>query len=323
MGNIHNLNQLVPSIFQEILREFRIEEPEWHKSIKKLFGETLKIKINLGIIEVSYQPSQDERETLVRNFPQILHNFIEKIKPQKKGLFIILNDINGLAKNPDFPNWYKSFVDYSSTHFEKFPILFILIGLPQKFDQCNKSNPSFGRIFDFRKIEPLPNKKVEEFFQKSFSEVDIKIEPKLLNWMAVKSGGIPYIMQEIGKGIFQCAKGNNLTLDEFIRGIMYATNNLGAKHIDRTIYGAKSSEKYQTILHKIFTQESVTPILKKQKIKELLNKDEQKVFDNLIQRLKKLGIIHPRKKEEYIFSNLLYYQYFYLREFRIRPKKEL
>ena len=48
---------------------------------------------------------------MLRNFPEAIKSVMDKLKEEKSGIFIALDDINGLSTNPDFANWYKSFVD--------------------------------------------------------------------------------------------------------------------------------------------------------------------------------------------------------------------
>ena len=63
------------------------------------------------------------------------------------GLFIIIDDINGLSDTPEFANWYKSFADTMATSIDKAPIGMMLTGYPEKFNKLYEHNQSITRIF--------------------------------------------------------------------------------------------------------------------------------------------------------------------------------
>ena len=93
-GGTDNLRDLARRVFDELLRETRREK--WYEKIAKLFGNTIK-EIGLFGISVSFRPPAEKLEELVDQFPIALANLMDKIKEDKAGLFIALDDINGLA----------------------------------------------------------------------------------------------------------------------------------------------------------------------------------------------------------------------------------
>lgn len=57
---------------------------------------------------------------------------MRKSKVQKSGLFIVLDDVNGLVGKAEFANWNKSFVDEVATQYRDFPSFIMLLGLLKK-----------------------------------------------------------------------------------------------------------------------------------------------------------------------------------------------
>lgn len=144
LGGTETLNELVRRIFEAIYKDHN--NKSWFKKIADSFGDHVN-KVGIFGIEVSFNPPEEKLAQIVNNFPQALYNITEKIKGEKKALFIILDDINGFCKKPDFANWYKSFVDYVAVHQLAFPVFFMLIGLPEIRDALSGHQLSLLRIF--------------------------------------------------------------------------------------------------------------------------------------------------------------------------------
>jgi Cdc6-like AAA superfamily ATPase len=103
LGRVSTLNEVVRHIFDQLLKE--IKGQTFFEEISKLFGKYIK-DIGLFNISVSFSPPEQDLEELVREFPTALNNLLKKIKKEKVGLFIALDDINGLAEKKEFANWY-------------------------------------------------------------------------------------------------------------------------------------------------------------------------------------------------------------------------
>lgn len=120
LGRVSTLEEMIRHIFEQLLKETKGES--WFNDIVKFFGKYVK-EIGLFGISVSFSPPDQELKQLIWKFPEALDNLLKKIINQKAGLFIALDDINGLAEKKEFANWYKSFVDEVATHYKDFPVL--------------------------------------------------------------------------------------------------------------------------------------------------------------------------------------------------------
>ncbi|MBA7554925.1 hypothetical protein ES705_47565 [subsurface metagenome] len=279
----------------------------------------LKIRrVNLGLgrslISVTFSAPEKDLQELVRNFPEALSHLIKKIENDRKGLFIVLDDINGLAEIPEFANWYKSFVDHVATHYENFPVFMMLIGSPEKRDKLSNLQPSLMRIFRVVDIEKLEDSEVKDFFEKAFNKVDISVEKEALNILVRYSSGLPVLMHEIGDATFLIDEDGVIDEQDAFSGIIAAADRIGKKYLDPQVYRAIRSNRYRSILRKL-ADRPLTREFAKSEVEERLNDSEMEVFHNFLTRMRKLGIIEldiEKARGNYRFVNEIYPVYIWM-----------
>jgi len=311
LGGVNTLEEMVRKIFDEILKETKNQT--WFNNINALFGEFIK-EIGLFGVSVNFKPPVKDLRELVRNFPEAINNLLEKIHEEKSGLFIALDDVNGLIEKEEFANWYKSFADEVATHYKHFPVYVMLIGLPEKRDTLSKLQPSLMRIFRPIEIEKLTDKEVKQFFEKAFKNSKIKVEPSAMELMVKYSSGLPIMMHEIGDATFWADEDSIIDENDALKGLINAARMVGNKYLDPKVYRAIRSKHYRSILRK-FGKEQITRSFKKSEFEANLNKDEQKVFHNFIRKIKDLGVIEAdieRGRGTYKFVNEIFPLYIWL-----------
>jgi len=321
LGGVTTLEELVRKIFEGILKETKKEN--WFDKISGLFGKYIK-DVGLFGVSVGFNPPRDRLKEIVNNFPEALHNIIVKINTEKNGILIVLDDINGISKESDFANWYKSFADTIATHYDKFPVLLMPVGLPEIRDQLGDFQPSLLRIFRVIEIKKLSEEEVEGFFKKSFDKVNLRVDPQALKNMVRASSGLPILMHEIGDAVFWINEDNVIDSNDTLFGILTATDNIGKKYIDPKVYRAIKSPRYISILRKLSKIE-FGYMFKRKEIMPYLNEKEKKAFDNLLKKLRETGIIildGERGRGAYKFTNFLYYMYMLLESFTYQQKKK-
>ncbi len=303
----HEINDLIQLLLEEIFSQLHKET--WGKKIIETFVDNVS-EIKVPGVGISLKNKPELIKNVKKDFSKFIINISESLK-DKKGLFIIIDDINGLSDTPDFANWYKSLSDTIDFSHKKIPISFTLVSYPANFDKLSQQNQSFARIFHLIEIDHLNNNDIEEFFQETFEENNIKIkDEKSIKQMTYYSWGMPLIMQQIGDGVFWNIQNNEITEKTTLNGILDAAIELGNKQIRQKLNRIKS-KYYENILLKIGENKSIT--FKKSEIKKILNKNEQRVFDDFLIRMKELNIIIPANNKgigEYTFENRLYFVYF-------------
>ncbi len=310
VGGVTDLEELVRRIFEQILKE--TNKQTWFDEISGFFGKYAK-QVDLFGISVSFNPPQEDLEGLVRNFPEALKNIMEKIKNEKKGLFIVLDDINGISETPEFANWYKSFVDDVATHYTDFPAFIMPIGIPGIRDVLSEHQPSLMRIFRVVDIDKLSDKDVNEFFKKTFGKVDMEVKSEAMELMTRFSSGLPIFMHEIGDAVFWSDNDGIISADDAIVGVMDAAERIGKKYLDPKVYRAIRSERYRSILRKL-GERPINRFLKSE-IESKLNAKEKNVFNNFLRKMKELGIIVvdiEGGRGSYKFVNVLYPVYIWM-----------
>lgn len=303
----HEINDLIQLLLEEIFSQLHKET--WGKKIIETFVDNVS-EIKVPGVGISLKNKPELIKNVKKDFSKFIINISESLK-DKKGLFIIIDDINGLSDTPDFANWYKSLSDTIDFSHKKIPISFTLVSYPANFDKLSQQNQSFARIFHLIEIDHLNNNDIEEFFQETFEENNIKIkDEKSIKQMTYYSWGMPLIMQQIGDGVFWNIQNNEISEKTTLNGILDAAIELGNKQIRQKLNRIKS-KYYENILLKIGENKSIT--FKKSEIKKILNKNEQRVFDDFLIRMKELNIIIPANNKgigEYTFENRLYFVYF-------------
>ncbi|MBU7030255.1 MAG: hypothetical protein HXS48_25200 [Theionarchaea archaeon] len=316
LGGVSDLSDIVHHIFEQILKESKGQT--WFENIRKFFGNYIK-EIGLFGISVSFTPSREDLRELTRKFPEALHNVLKELEGQKSGLFIALDDINGLANKLEFANWYKSFVDEVATHYDKFPVFMILIGLPETRDTLLSQQPSLMRIFRIVEIERLSDGEVEEFFHKAFDKANMKAKNEAIDIMAKYSSGLPILMHEIGEAVFWMDQDSIIDEEDALVGVLTAAERIGKKYLDPKVYRAIRSKRYRSILRKL--GQPISKCFTKKEIEKRLNESEKKVFHNFLRKLKDIGILEQdveKGRGAYRFVNEIYPVYIWIESERAR-----
>ena len=308
LGQVTSLDEMVRRVFEELLKVSNTQS--WYGKISGYFENKIQ-QIDLFGVAVSFHPTAEDTRELVNNFPEALVNIAEKIKTEKKGLFIVLDDIDAISRTPEFANWYKSFVDKVATHFDYFPISIMLIGLPEFRDNLSRNQPSLMRVFRVVEIEKLQEKEVKDFFLRAFNKVNIAVQESAMEIMIDYSGGLPPIMHEIGDAIFWIDEDGIVKDDDVWKGVISAAESIGKKYLDPLVYRAIRSEKYRSILRKL----GVTTSFKKNEIVAKLTKEEKAVFDNFLRTMRDRGVIMIDQEADrgtYKFVNDIYPVYIFM-----------
>ena len=127
---IHTLNDLINNIVERILIEINPES--WSDKIFNAFNTHIE-SVGFLSANIKFRPKENDITENIRDtFPYFLMDILEAAK-NKKGIFIVIDDINGLSETPDFVNWYKRFAETLSSDFRgNAPITIMLTSYPEK-----------------------------------------------------------------------------------------------------------------------------------------------------------------------------------------------
>ena len=311
-GN-ESVEQLTLMIIESLFNQ--LPKDSIKNKIKNWFGEhieSIEIKGNKIKISADKNLTQSFKDNFQDHIKQLYDDELKKLGI--KGIFIIIDDINGLSESNEFVNWYKKFADTIAVSDDyNLPLYLLLAGYPDKFDKLVQQEESFGSIFHHDYIDVLTDEDVSNFFVNIFDQENITISDKALEIMVTFSSGLPLMMQQIGESVFWEIEDNNISEEIALKGVINAANEIGNKQI-RPILNQIKSENYEPILEKIVESRLIS--FKRSEINELMKNTSENVVKNFLYKMVDLEIfeqIGHKNSGKYKFSNTLYYTYFLIK----------
>lgn len=304
---VEDVNTLVVRIIESLLNNVKVESLK-----QKLLTNFSSYVESVGVmgLKVRLKPQSDDLiNSICRDFPSFIKELCSDLY-DKKAIFIIIDDINGLSKTSYFTNWYKSFVDNLTMRFDKeVPIAFLLTSNPENLEKLKEHNQSFSRIFYHYDVEALSEDEVMYFYKNCFDKTDIKYDEESIRLLFKYCYGIPLVMQELGENIFWKSETQQLDIKQVINGIRLTNEVMCEKYLN----GLIKNKTYYTILEKIgkiiVPTEDTFSI---STLKENTTDEEKDLIDLFIIDAIETGILYREKyafKDECKFSNPLYSVY--------------
>ena len=309
LGGVGDLKEMLRRTFDRLLKE-SMDEP-WHGQVRKFFGDRVR-KVGLFGVTLELDLADRDLSTLAHDFVPTVTRLLDGIGRQKKGLFLILDDINGLAGSEGFADWLKSTVDEVATSPRKAPLCVLVVGLEERRQELVARQPSLARVFELIDVAPWSDHEVMDFFRSSFDSVDAAVGEADLRELVRFSGGLPVLAHELGDAVWRMARRPDIGSREVGAGISAAAEMIGRKLLEPQVFSAIRSERYRSILRK--TLDEPRERFRRSELVGRLTGDERKVMDNFLQRMKRLGALEtdPEVQGGYRFLNLLHALYFWM-----------
>lgn len=302
-----NIEDLIQLILEGMFKELA-KTKKGKKIIEDFIGNINEIK--LPGVGISLDNKKDFVKNVKNNFAEFLLNISNSLK-DNDGIFLIIDDINGLSKTSEFPNWYKGLSETIDFSDKKVPIAFTLVSYRENFNKLTEHNPSFSRIFHLIEIDHLDDEDIKTFFIDSFEKYDMEFEDnKSLLDMVYYSWGMPLAMQQIGEETFWNVKSNVINEEMVLKGILNAAIEIGKKQIS-LILDKIENDEYENILLKLGKNKLI--LFDKSEIINILSESENSILDDFLKQMKELNMLeHVGRKvnEKYTFTNRLYFVYF-------------
>lgn len=308
LGGVGSVEEAMGVVFEKLLQD--CTDKSLFDRLRKMFDSYIE-GVTLFNVGVQFTKNKGKLMTLVDNFlPALRKVYEEAEKNGRKGLILILDDLNGISDVPQFSQFLKSRVDELASSGKTLPIFLILVGLPERREQLIKHQPSVARIFDVIDLPVMSNSESEEFFNNMFNGRNITVNSEALSLMVGLSGGLPMLMHEIGDAVFWQNDDNRINEKDAIVGVTEAAQVVGRKYIDPQVSKLFRSKTYASILRTIYKKAPLGGMFNRQQILEALPSTEQNNFDNFLQRARRLGIIRMMEvRGEYEFVNPLHQLY--------------
>ena len=310
MGALRTLEAAVGTIFQRLLESC---EKSVFERLKDAFHRYIRgITLPLGIGGIEFTDDKSDLQSLVSGFLPALHRFHEAAKEDgKKGVMVILDDLNGITGVPEFSHFLKSAVDGLATSRERFPLLFVLVGVSTRREDLVEHQPSVARIFDVVELRLMSSEESTQFFEMMFNKQMINVAADAMLMMNQFSAGYPMLMHEVGDAVFWQNNDSHIDLKDAKQGIVEAARSVGRKYIGAQVGSLFRNKTYSSILLRMGQELPIGATFKRQELlKEDAPEKERQNLDNFLTRVKKLGIMKDGEvRGEYTFVNPLYHLY--------------
>lgn len=260
-------------------------------------------------------------EALKKDAPSVASGilpFLSEVKNRLKdtgvkGIFVVLDEINGITSNPKFAHFVKGIVDTNAMSREPLPLLLMLCGVEERRREMIRQHQPIDRIFDVVEIEAMNKEEVNEFFEKAFGSVQIKVDSKAMDLLIEYSAGFPKIMHLIGDAAFWLDQDGIIDQGEALTAILMAADEVGKKYVDQQVYKALRSKDYHSILGKIASRGPTSMGFVKADVQAQLTPTESNKFNNFLQKMKRLKVLRSGEIDgEYVFNMRMVRLYIWL-----------
>ena len=233
------------------------------------------------------------------------------------GVFLVLDEINGLANQPWFAQMIKSLVDTNALTVKPLPLLLMLCGTEEKRLHLIENHQPVARIFDVIDIEPLSEGEMREFFHRAFDLAGIKVLEDGMHVLVLYSAGFPKVMHLIGDWAYWTNQDLVIDENDALLAVVDAAEDFGRKYVDQQVLAALRSADYRSILSKIASDTRFS----KKEVEQELDDSERKKFNNFLQKMKALNVLRSGDVQgEYIFNMSLARLYLFMKRAELRRK---
>ena len=142
---------------------------------------------------------------LERDFVPAVRRLLDSLGDDEKTLFLILDDINGLAGSEGFANWLKSTVDEIATSQQEMRLCILVVGLEERRRELVETQPSLARVFELIDIAPWSDDEVRRVLQRILRRRRGGSSGEGLDLLTRVTGGLPVLAHEIGDAVWRTA----------------------------------------------------------------------------------------------------------------------
>jgi hypothetical protein len=241
-----------------------------------------------------------------------------------RGIFLVLDEINGITADPQFAHFIKGLVDTNAMSKSPLPLLLMLCGVEARRREMIEKHQPIDRIFDVIDIEPMNAAEMIEFFTRAFDSVGMEVEPAAMNVLTQYSAGFPKIMHIVGDSAYWINTDNVVSEVDAYQAVVMAAQEVGAKYVDQQVYRALRSADYHSILEKIAKMGPNVMTFARHQVASDLTDGQKKKLDNFLRKMKQLNVIRGGEvRGEYIFNTRMVRVYIWLQSLEKARTKQL
>ncbi|OGX38831.1 MAG: hypothetical protein A3C53_07000 [Omnitrophica WOR_2 bacterium RIFCSPHIGHO2_02_FULL_68_15] len=246
-----------------------------------------------------------------------LREAVERLKETGvRGIFLILDEINGIASNPKFAHFIKGIVDTNAMSSNPLPLLLMLCGVEERRQEMIRHHQPVDRIFDVIEIAVMSMGEMRDFFERAFASVRMRVEPEAMELMIEYSAGFPKIMHLVGDAAFWRDQDGVINKEDALQAVLVAADEVGKKYVDQQVYRALRSKDYHSILSKIARTAPGSLSFKRADVIGLTDTERRK-FSNFLRKMRDLKVLRLGDVSgEYVFNVRMVQLYIWLKSFQ-------
>jgi AAA ATPase domain len=312
LGGVDSLDEFGERVLEAAVRAGALDATRSEK-LREFFSKYIA-ETSLFGVKLKLQQIKADAPDVARGLLPFLEKLLERLKGTgTNGIFLVLDEINGIAANPRFAPYLKSLVDTNALAAKPVPLLLMLCGVEARRSELIRVHQSIDRVFDIVDIGAMSDDEVRSFFARAFESVHMTVAPDAMSNLIYFSAGVPKIMHLVGDEAFWLAKGPELTAGESVTAVIQATEAFGRKYIDAQVYEAIRSKDYIAILSQISEDYSGTTF-GRAAVRKRLTEAQQRKFDNFLQKMQALQVIQQGQSPgEWRFIHPMILLYVWLR----------
>lgn len=324
LGGARTLNDVAEQILAATVRSGAFHPTRGEKMrnwLAKFIGQQQLFGLSLNLSAL-----KQEAPTLrsAGNLLQFLNETVSRLQDTGvRGVFLILDEINGITSDDSFAHFLKGIVDSNAFSRPPVPLLLMLCGVEERRRELVQRHEPVGRIFDIVKVERMTDEEMRDFYSTSFAEAGIAVDEDAMNLLTKYAAGFPKIMHLIGNAAYWQDQDGKLTVDDAFAALITAADEVGSRYVNQQVYAALRSTDYLSILNKIAKLGPDVMSFKKAEVAANLTESEKKKFNNFLQKMKNLNVLRSGEVQgEYIFNVKMVRLYIWLQNFIKDTKKK-
>ncbi|HWO26271.1 MAG TPA: ATP-binding protein [Kofleriaceae bacterium] len=293
--------------------------------LRSWFAKYLPAKLSIAGLQLDLDKLRADSQAISSELS--LLGFLEETQRRGRedgidGVFLVLDEINGVANEAWFAHFLKGLVDTNARSRTPVPLLLMLCGVAERRRQLIANHQPIDRIFDVVEIAAMSAAESREFFERAFDQVGIKLSSGVADELARFSAGFPKIMHIIGDWAYW--QDDDGVIDEFdaAYALANAAEDVGKRYVEQQVYAALRSPDYRSILAKLGEVGPDAMVFKKGELSAKLTDGERKKLNNFLQKMKKLNVLRSGDHMgEYVFNHPMVRFYIYLSHLQALEKR--
>jgi len=302
LGGVETLEDVGAKILEATIRSGAFD-PKRSEKIREWLAKYIGEQSLFGIT-LRAEALRKDAPSIASGMLPFLSEIYDRLKDTGvHGIFLVIDEINGISANPKFAHFIKGIVDTNAMARHPLPLLLVLCGVEEKRREMISQHQPIDRIFDVVEIEAMNEGEMRQFFQRAFESVQMKVEDAAMQTMIHYSAGFPKIMHLVGDAAYWIDRDGIVGQDDAMEAVLAAADEVGKKYVDQQVYKALRSADYHSILKKIAKLSPDAMSFRKAEVAAGLTENEKKKFNNFLQKMKVLKVLRSGDLQgEYVFN---------------------